>query len=183
MQIFPLLCSSLILLKYLTLFLGWEKVQACMYVLEWPDGEAGKQSWHTQNCSQNEGWECDGDQWCFAAQLVNGLGHPAFSSNSTRPQNHSMNAVDPASAYLCRLQLQFFKLYKNIQIKKKLHKAPESTSSHAGSSFRDKYLARDTKTYLFSCILLLQPWLRPRSLFPDVHISVPKDFYHAQVPV
>lgn len=47
----------------------------------------------------------------------------------------------------------------------------------------DRYLARDTKTYLFSCILLLQPQLRPRSLFPDVSNLVPKDCYHAQVPL
>lgn len=46
----------------------------------------------------------------------------------------------------------------------------------------DKYLARDTKTYLFSCIPGLQPQPRVvRSLFADIHISVPKDCYHAQV--
>lgn len=93
-----------------------------------------------------------------------------------------MNAVALDSAYLCRLHLQFFKLYTDKILKKKLHKVPGNTSSRAGSSFMDKHLARNTKTYLFSCILLLQPRLRVvRPLFADIHISVPKDCYHAQV--
>lgn len=95
-----------------------------------------------------------------------------------------MNAVDPDSAYLCRLQLQFFNKKHTDKTFKKLHKVPDNTSSHAGSSFMDKYLARDAKTYVFSYILLLQPQLRVvRSLFADIHISGPKDCYHAQVPL
>lgn len=41
-------------------------------------------------------WEPGG----FAAQLVNGLGHPAFSSNSDGPAKHIMNAVDPDCLFM-----------------------------------------------------------------------------------
>lgn len=133
MQLFPFLCSRLILFN-LAIYLGWgESVQAGMHVLEQSDGEAGKQPWYTQNCFHEKGWEHQ-DQALLHSQL-RALGIQTYPVTQLGCQSAD-EYCGSRLCFLCIPWLSFFNIHKKCTDKTKdLRKVPDNTSSHAGLQF------------------------------------------------